>query len=192
MNKNKEPEKNEMQKELDKLKKELETEKSKSNYVEQIPENQKDLPKGMQQNIMTEIINFKDKIKTKMDQLRDLATMEVMLDPFVRAKKRLKSITDISSAEHLKIDGHWKTIPPEMHITKLQSKKISSDHYEITFGVFDIDENNNKRLYCNYIDVIREDGIKIKRLASAEYKIVYEVKEIIQRGKPIQREIMRL
>jgi hypothetical protein len=131
-------------------------------------------------------------IKEKMDQLKDMATMEVLLDTSVRMRNRLTSIKKMASAESMKIRGQWKTIPPQMHISNLVGKKINNDEYEITFGVYETDEKGNKVLFTTYHEVEMHDGSRIKRVGSAEYRVAYEVREMIKSGKPIVREVVRL
>lgn len=182
--------------EIEELRKQLEEEKAKNKYEPElipIPDEQKDLPEGVQDaQIKTTVKDMSKVIKEKMDQLKDMATMEVLLDTPVRMKNRLESIRKMTSAKHYKIRGQWKTEPPKMHIAKLQGKKINNDECEITFGVFETDEKGDKKLYTQYVDVLLHDGSTIKRATSAEYRIAYEVTERIKTGKPITREVIRL
>ena len=161
--------------------------------VAPMPKEQQGLPEGMQESqIKTTIRDMSSVIKEKMMQLHDLATAEVLLDVFVRARNRLESIKKMTSAEHIKVRGQWKTVSPQMHVAGLVSKKISNDEYEINFGVFETDEKGNKRLYTHYADFYLPDGKMIRRPTSAEYRIAYEVVEKIYTGKPITREVIRL
>ncbi len=139
----------------------------------------------------TSITSLKDKIKNAMKDLKDLASMEIKLPVQVRMKKRLESIKKMSSAESIKIDGHWKTIAPKMHIRGLTGRKISPNECEIRFCVYESDEKNNKKLKEHYTEVTLHDGSKIKRVKSAEYVVAYEVIETIKHRKPIEREIVR-
>ena len=158
-----------------------------------LPENQTGLPKGMQESqIKTTVRDISTIIKEKMDQLKDLATMEVLLDVHVRSKNRLESIKKMTSAEHIKVRGVWKTFAPKMHISGLTSKKINNDEFEISFGVYEIDGKGNKRLYTQYADVLMHDGSTINRPTSAEYRIAYEVVEKIKSNKAITREVVKL
>jgi len=140
----------------------------------------------------TKVSTLKEKVKLALDRLRDMATMEVMLPIDVRMKKRLESIQKMASAESFKIDGHWKTNAPEMHIMGLHGRKLNNNECEIRFGVFEMDEEGNKKLFTHYADVELQDGSKIKRALSAEYKIAYEVIERIAFRKPIVREIVNV
>ncbi len=142
--------------------------------------------------IKTTMIDMKTLIQKKLDQLKDLATLEVLLPVSVRMKKRLESIKKMSSAEHIKVRGLWKTTNPQMHIRGLVGKKINNDEIEITFGVYDSDEKRRKKEHKNFSDVEKEDGTVIKKHLSSEYRIKYEVTERIKSGKPITREIVRV
>ncbi len=182
--------------ELENLRKELADEKRKNKFAPKaapIPEDQLGLPKGIQDGqIKTEVKDLSKVIKEKIDQIKDLATMEVMLDTHVRMRKRLETLRKTGSAEHMKIRGEWKTLPPQFYISGLEGKKINNDEYEISFGVYETDETGNKKLHTNYADVLLHDGSQIKRATSAEYRIAYEVVEKIKSGKPITREVFRL
>lgn len=182
--------------EIEQLNKSLDEEKKKDKYKPEdapIPENQKMLPKGIQQSdIKTTVRDISEIIKEKMMQLKDMATMEVLLDTGVRMKNRLKSIKKLGSADHIKVRGIWKTTPPEMYIAKLEGKKINNDEFEISFGVYETDDKGNKKLYTHYADVLLRDGSIINRATSAEYQIAYEVIERIKTGKAITREVVRL
>jgi hypothetical protein len=148
------------------------------------------LDKGTKIN--TVVRNLADVIKEKLEQLKDLATMEVLLDVNTRMSYRLKSIKELSSAQHIKVQGHWKTTAPKMHITNLVGKKVNNDERIITFGVFEVDEKGNKKLYEHKTDVELQSGNTVKRTVSAEYRVAYEVKEIIRNGKAIEREVTYL
>ncbi len=140
----------------------------------------------------TKISDLKDVIKLKMDQLKDLATMEVMLPVDVRLKKRLESIRKMSSANSMKINGHWKTIAPEMYVTCLEGRNHNESEAEIRFSVYETDAKGNKKPLIHYADVVLPDGTTIRRPTSAEYPIAYEVIERIVYRKPITREIIRV
>jgi hypothetical protein len=179
--------------EIKRLKAEIEQIKRYVPEKVEIPEEQKNLPKGMQDGkIKTKTSTMKDYISTKLMQLEDLATMEVLLETSVRLKNRLESIRKMSSAQHIKIKGMWKTIPPKLHIRSLTGKKLSNSEYEITFGVYETDEEGNKKLYTNYADFTLHDGSTVKRPTSAEYRVAYEVVETIKQGKPITREVLHI
>ena len=157
-------------------------------------ENKNTLPNSIKDSkqIKTTVRTMASVIKEKLMQLNDLATLEIMLDSSVRMKKRLASIKKMSSAESLKIRGHWKTIAPEMHITGLMGKKINNDEYEIFFNVFEMDKKGNKKLHTHYTEVELRDGSKIRRAISAEYHIAFEVTEKIRTNKPITREVVKI
>jgi len=143
-------------------------------------------------NIKTTTNKFRDIVKLKLEQLKDLATLEVLLPIEARLRERMKSLQTLSKAQSIKIRGHWKTIAPNMHTRNLKARKLSNDEGEITFEVYEIDEKNNKKLYEHKTEVELHDGSKIKRTTSAEYRIAYEVTELIKRNKPITREIIQL
>jgi hypothetical protein len=185
--------KNDKDEEIKRLKAELEQIKRYAPEKVEIPEEQKNLPKGMQDGkIKTTVGAMTDYIKKKLMQIEDLATMEVLLDPAVRLKNRLQSIRDMSSAKHIKVRGMWKTIPPKLHIRGLTGKKLNNSEYEITFGVYETDEKGNKRLYTHYAEFTLHDGSTINRPTSAEYRVAYEVIETIRQGKPITREVLHI
>jgi len=142
--------------------------------------------------ITTVVRNMKDLIAEKLAQLKDLATMEVLLDTHTRLKMRMQSIKEMSSASHIKVRGQWKTMPPQIHISNLQGRKINNDEMIITFGVFEVDAKGNKVLYEHKAEVDLPSGEKIMRTASADYRIAYEVTERIRNGKPIEREVVYL
>lgn len=143
-------------------------------------------------DVKTKVTSLKKVIEDKLMQIRDLATLEVMLPIEARLTERMKSLKRISSAESLKINKHWKTITPEMHIRNLEAKKINNDEGFISFEVYETDENGNKKVYENQVELELHDGSKIKRTTSADYRIAYEVKEIFKRNKPVEREIIKL
>lgn len=145
-----------------------------------------------EKNVKTTVRSMKEIIKEKLMQLSDLATLEIMLDVHVRMKKRLESIKQMSSADSIKVRGHWKTTPPKMHIANLEGKKINNTEVEITFGVFDVDEKGNKKEYKNYSEVEMPDGKIVKKHLSSQYRIKYEVTESIRTGKPITREVVTM
>lgn len=153
-------------------------------------DSQNSLPEGLRSE-GTKVKSFKKFIEDKLVQIKDLATLEVYLPIEARLKERLDSIKKMGSAESIKIRGHWKTTPPQMHITKLSGRKTSSDEAEITFSVFEVDIEGNKKLHEQQTEIVRENGDRIKRTTSAEYRIAYEVTEKIRTGKPIQREVLK-
>lgn len=152
--------------------------------------------KNEEKVIKTVSRSLKDLIKEKLDQLSDLATLELMLPVDNRMRHRLESIKKMGSARTIKVRGHHKTTAPKMHISNLQGAKVGNDVAEITFGVYDVDEKNNKKEHKNYSEeeVIGKDGepyIK-KKHSSSQYNIAYEVTETIRSGKPITRETIRV
>lgn len=140
----------------------------------------------------TKVISFKKVVEDKLMALQDLATLEVLMPVMSRMSERLKSIKTLSSAKHLKIRGTWKTTNPTMHITKLKGIKHSNDECEISFSVFEQNSKGNKVCHESKSEIIKENGDKITRVTSAEYRIAYEVTEKIKSGKPIEREIMKM
>jgi len=152
-----------------------------------IPDSLKD--EGIKETTMRKLSNV---IEEKLLQLQDLATLELRSPVDTRMRERLKSIQKMSKALHLKIEDHWKTTPPKMHITKLQARKLSNEEAQITFSVYETDKNGNKVLYENKVPVELDNGKTIEKTLSAQYNIAYEVKEIIIRNKPIKREITEI
>ena len=142
--------------------------------------------------VKTKVRNMSTIIEEKLAQLKDLATMEVLMDVHVRMKHRLESIKKKSSAHSIKVRGIWKTIAPMMHIKGLEGKKINNDEVEISFEIYQVDDKGNKKLHTHYAEVEMRDGSKINRATSAEYRIAYVVTERIKTGKPITREVVRI
>lgn len=167
-------------------------EKKESKSFEGVKTGQGDLPKALQEkSIKTEVSDMKTIIQEKLDQLKDLATLEVMLDVHTRMKKRLESLKEMSSADHRKVRGHWKTFAPKMHVVSLEGKKVNNDEVEISFGIYETDDKGNKLEHKNFSEV-EVDGKIIKKHLSSEYRVKYEVKERIKSGKPITREVVRV
>lgn len=157
-------------------------------------ESKEKIPKSLQDSsiVKTKVTNLSKIIEDKLLALKDLATLELFMPVHARLRERYKSIKEMSSARHLKIRGHWKTTNPRMHITKLQSKILSNDEAELTFSVFEMDKEGNKKLYENTTKVQLYNGDVVERTTSAEYRIAYDVREIIRTGKPIEREVIKI
>jgi hypothetical protein len=130
-------------------------------------------------------------IEDTLVQIKDLATLEVRMPVEARLRERMKSIKEMGSAKTYKIQGHHSTKAPEIHIHKLTGRRLAPDHAEITFSVFESDKDGNKKLHEQKTIIEKEDGSKIKRTTSAEYRIAYDVKETIKANQPIQREIIK-
>ena len=145
-------------------------------------EENKDTPDEFKgDGIKTTVTKLKDRIQQTLEDLKDLATLEVRLPVDTRMRKILESIRKKSSAEHLK-----------MHITALEGKKHSQDEATIHFSVYETDGKGNKKLYEHKGEVTLADGKVIKRTMSAEYRVAYEVVETIKYRKPLVREIIRV
>ena len=86
--------------------------------------------------------------------------------------------------------GNWETEAPKMHIRNLQGNKVDNNTCTIRFEVYETDEAGNKVPHYTKTEIIKEDGSKIKRTTSAEYRIKYEVIETIKFGAPIERDII--
>ena len=142
--------------------------------------------------IKSVVTKFSEMVTKKLEDLEDLATLELKLDPDIRMRHRLESIRKFTNANHLKIDGHWKTIAPRMHISNLTGRKINNLECEITFSVYEVDDENNKKATINYGDVELRDGSEVRRKLSAEYKITREVTEYITKGQEIKRKIVEV
>jgi len=156
---------------------------------------EQDIPKELMEDskeIKTKVTTFKKIVEDKLMQIKDLATLEVMMPVTARLRERLKSIHSLSRAQHIRIQGHWKTTPPKMHIRNPVGKKLSNDEATVTFSVYAVDEHGNKKLFENKAKVETESGRVIEKVQSVDYRIAFEVTETIKMGKPITREIMRL
>jgi len=164
-------------------------EEDKQESIKQVP-----VPDHLQDEKVssTTIRKLSSIIEEKLLQLQDLATLELRMPVEARMRDRMKSIQKVSAARHLNIDGHWKTTPPHMHVTKFSARKISNDEAQIKFSVYEVNKQGDKRLYENKVEETRSDGVKTSRTLSAEYRIAYEVTETILRNKPITREIVEI
>jgi len=151
-----------------------------------------ELNKLQEDKVKTSVTSLKDKVKNTLETLKDLATLELMLPAHIRMRKRLESVKKMGSAQHIKVDGHWKTIPPEIHIRDLEGRKINNNECEVRFKVFAADKNGNKKLFEHKGEIVKDNGDKVIKTISAEYRIAYEVVERIVYRKPITREIIRV
>ena len=140
----------------------------------------------------TKVTTLKKMVEDTLIKLEDLATLEVMLPSAVRMRKRMESIQKMGAAQHLKINGHWKTSPPKMHIKGLAGVKHNNDECTIKFSVYESDKNGDKKVKIHSTPIVREDGTSFNRETSAEYRIAYEVTESIKTGKAISREIVNI
>jgi len=143
-------------------------------------------------DIKTKVTTFKKMVEDVFLKIDDIASAEFMMDVTARMRNRLKSIIELSSAKHMKIQGHWKTIPPKMHIRNPVARKISNDEARVTFGVYAMDDKGNKQEFENKAEIETVSGGKVKTVMSVDYRIALEVTEIIKMGKPITREIMKM
>jgi len=161
---------------------------------EKMKDAQNDIPQGVKETkqIKTTVRNMSELYNEKLMQIKDLASLEVLLPTSVRMKKRLQSIKDMSSAYSIKVRGNWKTTAPEMHIMGLEGRKINNDEAEISFSIFETDKKGNKKLHTHYTEIELNNGNKVTRATSAEYRVAFEVTEKIKNGKPITREIVRM
>ena len=140
-------------------------------------------------------------IDNALAKAQDLATLEVKLPVEIRMKHRRETIEKLSRANSLNIEGHWKTIPPKFHISNLICKKLSNDHCQIKFGVYEVEEVKDrkgkfiefrKKEFKNYsYEEIEDEKGNVrtkKKHLSSEYKVEYEVTEDIRSGKALTRE----
>jgi len=142
--------------------------------------------------IKTKVTTFQKLVEDVFLKIEDIATAEVMMDVTARMRNRRESIIKLSSAKHMKIQGHWKTIPPKMHIRNILAKKISNDEARVTFSVYAMDDKGNKQPFENKAEMETVSGGKVKTVMSVDYRIALEVTEIIKMGKPISREIVKM
>ncbi len=157
------------------------------------------MPSGFKEEskMVTKVTGFKQLIETKMQQLKDMATLEVMMPVSARLANRMKSIKKRYSAVNMRIRmnerdrGFWKTTKPELHIRNLEGRKIDNKHAEIEFEVYEMDEKGNKKAYSKKAKVQLSDGSTEERLVTADYRIAYKVTETIKYGKAITREILK-
>ncbi len=140
--------------------------------------------------VKTTTRKMSDVIKEKLAQITDLATLEILLPIETRMKHRLESIHKLSRAKNIRVRDQWKTTPPQMYITNLKAQKISNGEIEISFGVYEIDEKGNKKLYSQMAEFMDRDGNMRRREVNAEYRVAYDVIELIRTGKQIKREVI--
>ena len=174
--------KEELDQETEEVQEEEQTKKTSSSVIDVLKKDK----------IETKVVNLKELIKLKLDQLRDIATIEHLMPIDARLKNRMKSIKELSSAQHIKIEGQWKTTKPQMFITKLEGKKISNDEAHIIFEVYETNKEGNKVIKEHSTKVKNARGETFDRITSAEYVIGYRVKEILKHNKPISKEIIQL
>lgn len=159
-----------------------------------------DVPAALQskeeKQIKTTVRNLSDIIKEKLAAMKDMATLELLLDVESRMRNRLKTIKEMGSASSINVRGHWKTTPPQMHISNLQGRKITNDTVQISFGAYEVDDKNRKVEFKNHseVEVVGSDGKThlVKKHLSSEYRISHEITETISQGKPIVRESIKL
>lgn len=155
-------------------------------------ETKSDIPEALNdKQIKTKVTSIRQKVKDILLNLKDLATLEIMLPVIPRMRARLESITKLSQATHIKVQNQWKTTSPRMHIRKLEGKKINNDEVRITFEVYKTDDAGNKLMVENKVTEVI-DGREVEKVQSVDYPIDCEVTEIIRQGKPIEREVMKL
>ena len=149
-----------------------------------IPSNLKD------KNIKTLISKMSDKIKFTMEQMKDMATLELRLPVESRLRTRMQTIREEGRAQSIKVEGHWKTTAPKMHITPVVGRKLTNDEAQIKFSTFLTDEDGNKIINENSAVKVTKDGREYKEVISAEYVLGFDIVETIKFGKKIQREII--
>jgi len=149
-------------------------------------------PTGLQDGIKTVVRNFADIVKAKLAEVKDLATLQVMLPVHIRMQKRVESIRKMGAAQTIKVNNRHHTTPPQMHIRGLQGVKISNDEARVEFSVFEMDEKGRKIPTYSYSTGTDRDGNTFKREQSAEYRIAYDVVETIGRNKAITREVTKV
>lgn len=136
--------------------------------------------------------DLKQYLNEKLDQITEMATLEHKLPLHARIKNRMEAIQKLSSAKHMKIEGHWITTPPQIHISALRSDKINNDEARITFRVYKTDEEGNKilkeHMVKKYSNALEKE---VDIVGSANYVVDYEVRETFKSGEPIKREILK-
>jgi hypothetical protein len=149
-------------------------------------------------SVKTEHMNLSDIIKLKIDQIEDLATLEIAQPVESRLRHRLKSLKEQTSARHIRVrrnaqdKGHWKTTQPKFFIKSIEGRKISNDTAEIKIEVYEMDEDGNKKLFEQINNIPQADGTTIRKITSCDYRVSHEVVEILKFGKPITRQIIKL
>ena len=173
-------------------KKEEVKQEKKQEEISSLPENFKE-----EKNVETKVTSLKKKVEDFLNAMKETATLGVMKPIPARLKDELKEIKKRNSANNIRIRrdskdrGHWKTIPPELHIRNLEGLKIDNKKAEIKFEVYEMDEEGNKKLYANKTKVQLSDGSVVEREVTADYRIAYEVVLTLEYGKPTKREIIR-
>ena len=160
---------------------------------EKVEKKEENYPQSLKEkDVKTKVTSLKKVIEDKLAQLKDLGTVEFMLPVEVRLKKRMEKLKEMSSAQSIKVQGHWKTVAQEMHVCNLRGHKVTNDEMRITFGVFAVDDKGNKKPFEHVTQVKQNDGSMVERVNSIEYKVEYEVTEIIRTNKPLKREVMKI
>ena len=135
--------------------------------------------------------SFTDKVKRKMNEIKEVATLEVRMPVITRLQRRLKKIRELSSATTMKIDGRFETTSPKMHILNLYGRKIAPDMAEITYSVYDSDKNGNKIAEFQRTPMENAEGKTFEKITSAQYTVGVEVKETIKKGEPIKQVVTK-
>lgn len=140
--------------------------------------------------VKTKFSKFSEVIKYKLEQVKDIATMEHLMRVDVRLRKRMNSIKKMSQARTLKINGRHTTQRPSMFIRNLTGKKLNNEEAEIRFEVFEVDEKGDKKYYPQMTPVKMRDGKLEMQETNGDYRISHEVVEKIKYGKAFTREII--
>lgn len=141
-------------------------------------------------DVHTKVVNQKEIISSFLQGLKDLGTLQKLLPVARRAAIRYKAIQADAQAKTVKIDGEFYTEPPKLHIVGLKKKVFTENEAEVTFSVYETDAAGNKIPHHRYADAQDQQGKPIKVLSSSEYRVAYDVKEIINFKEDIRREIM--
>ena len=140
-------------------------------------------------DVKTTMVNQKEMIKTFLQDLKDIGTLQTMLPVARRASMRFKAIQADAQASTMKINGEFYTQPPKLHIANLKKKVHTENEAEVSFSVYETDAEGNKIARHMFADAQDEHGKPVKILSGAEYRIAYDVKEIIKFKQPTEREI---
>jgi len=155
-------------------------------------------------NIKETVTKMSDKVKKTLEDLHDIATLEIRLPVGVRMRHRYDSIKKMGQAKTIKIDGHHITRPPQFHMTGLTRRIISEELAEIRFQLYEtwdkdgVDETGEpckkgeKKPTYQFQNIQMPDGTLSKKVTNAQYRIVTEVVEKIPFRQPIQRETLKL
>jgi|FLOH01.1.fsa_nt_gi hypothetical protein len=127
----------------------------------------------------------------RLQQLKDVAKLDVMRPVASRMRKRYKEILELSRAKSSKVmrgqTAVWTTINPEMFISGL-NLSTRNGVGTITYHRYKTDENGNKKAKMQTREVRNTSGDLVKVDVGMSYEYDCLVVETIEYMKPIKVE----